>query len=453
MKTEEVQDLIEKSILSGRQIVIDYTNSKGVSDQYLILAITSTWKKYFTTVAESVTRGQTKPFNKFRYDRISSVDITEGLYHPNDHLVDKIRDGSLFSNIDNRIDRRGGLKGYPSSLNYVSEPHQRLSKSDIKILINKISIPLLDGWLRGVVLKIDDGDTFELLLESDLKGSYVTRLFGVDAPECKEGSIDFVFGLEAKVFVEDMFKESCYCYVKKLGIDSYRRHLMHVLNADKKNIAIELLQNGLGFPMMGYFEEPDTRNEYETATKIAYKSKKGLWAIKEIRERYNNIISDFTKTEINLLEYIPEKKSAIAKYLQQNPKAKIISNAFYRRERSDTNKKTAKGIFERITRDVKPNRYDVDSYKKMCDLYLDEINQIEQLSDSVEVIKDCIMHIEDMVDELNLGDGEIKGNFSKGKSKLIYHADPEHRWYKLCVPEIRFRTVDDAKFCGFRKGS
>ena len=89
----------------------------------------------------------------------------------------------------------------------------------------------------------------------------------------------------------------------------------------------------------------------------------------------------------------------------------------------------------------------------MCDLYLGEINQIEQLSDSVEVIKDCIMHIEDMVDELSLGDGEIKGNFSKGKNKLIYHADPEPRWYKLCVPEIRFRTTNDAKFCGFRKGS
>ena len=453
MKTEEVQDLIEKSILSGRQIVIGYTNSKGVSDQYLILAITSTWKKYFTTVAESVTRGQTKPFNKFRYDRISSVDITDEIYNPHDNLVLKIRDGSLFSDIDNRIDRRGGSKGYPLSINYISEPHQRLSKPDARKLISEINIPALEGWLRGVVSKIEDGDTYDLLLESDLEGSYVTRLFGVDAPECRKDSIDFVLGLEAKVFVEDMFKKSRNCYVKKLGTDTFKRHLVHVLNADKKDIAIELLENGLGVPMMAYLEELNTRNEYETATRKAYENKKGLWSIEEIRERYNNIISDSVKTEIDLLGHMHEKKSAIAKYLKQNPKARIINEAFYRKERSEKNKTTARAIFEKITNDAQPNRYDIDSYKKMCGLYLDEINRIEKSSDNAEVVKDCILHVEDMVDELNLGEGEVKGNFSKGKNKLIYHADPENRWYKLCIPEIRFRTVNDAKYCGFRKSS
>jgi len=61
--------------------------------------------------------------------------------------------------------------------------------------------------------------------------------------------------------------------------------------------------------------------------------------------------------------------------------------------------------------------------------------------------------MEEVMGELNLGDGEIKGNFSKGKVKLLYHADPEHRWYQLCIPEIRFRIVKDAKYCGFRKWS
>jgi hypothetical protein len=37
MKVEEVQWLIEKSILAGRQIVIGYINSKGVSDQSLMV--------------------------------------------------------------------------------------------------------------------------------------------------------------------------------------------------------------------------------------------------------------------------------------------------------------------------------------------------------------------------------------------------------------------------------
>ena len=60
--------------------------------------------------------------------------------------------------------------------------------------------------------------------------------------------------------------------------------------------------------------------------------------------------------------------------------------------------------------------------------------------------------IEDLLDELNLGDGPIKGNFSKGIKKLIYHDDPETRWYQLCIPEIMFRTAEDAKYCHFKKG-
>ncbi len=56
--------------------------------------------------------------------------------------------------------------------------------------------------------------------------------------------------------------------------------------------------------------------------------------------------------------------------------------------------------------------------------------------------------IEEFLDELNLGDGPIKGNFSKGINKLIYHEDPEDRWYQMCTPEINFRTVQDAKVCG-----
>ena len=71
MKTEEVQNLIEKSILSGKQIVISYTNSKGVSDKYLINAITSTWSGYFITSAVSLSKGKTKPFNKARQKYLS----------------------------------------------------------------------------------------------------------------------------------------------------------------------------------------------------------------------------------------------------------------------------------------------------------------------------------------------------------------------------------------------
>ncbi|MDA8561016.1 thermonuclease family protein [Nitrospinae bacterium] len=453
MKTEEVQNLIEKSILSGKQIVIKYTNSKGVIDKYLINAITSTWSGYFITSAMSLSKGKTKPFNKFRYDRISSVDITDASYHPNDHLLDKLRDASLFSEIDNRIDRRGGLKGYPSSLNYISDIPQKLNKSDAQKLINEISIPSLDGLIRGIVLNIEDGDTYDLLLESDTTGSYVTRLFGVDAPELKEDSIDFVLGFEAKIFIEDIFKNSRYCYVRRLGIDSFKRHLMDIFNVDKKDIALELLENGLGLPMMAYVEDINTRKKYELATKSARERKKGVWSINGLSEQYENIITDCNKSKIDVSKYIPEKKSAFAKYLKDNPKANIINKAFFRKDRNVSNTIIAKEIFNKMTLQLQLDRYDLESYKTMCDLFLKEINKLEQLPNNVEQVKDCTMHIEDMVDELNLGEGIIKGNFSKGKNKLLYHADPEHKWYKLCIPEILFRTIDDAKYCGFKKGS
>lgn len=451
MKIEEVQALIEKCILAGRQIVIDYTNSQGISDQYLILAITSTWDGSFVTKAKSLSGRPPKPFYRFRYDRVSAVDITDELYEPHDHLVAKMRDGSLFSSTDNRIYRRGGLKGYPSSLNYISEVSQRLTGPEAQDLINEINIPPLDDWLRGLVLKIEDGDTYDILLETDVRGSYVTRLFGVDAPEYKKGSTDFVLGLEAKVFVEDMFKESRYCYVKKLGIDTFDRHLMHVYNAAKQNVAIELLEAGLGFPMMAYFDEDlNARTKYEAASRKAYESTKGLWAIEGIRDRYSNIMSETAKTTINPLEDIPNKESIIDKYLKQSPKSKIILKAFDRKEKNESNSSAAENIFMIITQRIQTDGYDLDSYKEMCDLYLAEIQRVEELSNNPEFLKDCILYIEDKVSKLNLGDGAIKGNFSKGRVKLLYHEDPESRWYQLCTPEIRFRTVRDARYCGFR---
>ena len=87
----------------------------------------------------------------------------------------------------------------------------------------------------------------------------------------------------------------------------------------------------------------------------------------------------------------------------------------------------------------------------MCEIYIYEMDSLEASGVSDQKRRDCIMHIEDMLDELNLGEGDIKGNFSKGKKKLVYHEDPENRWYQLCIPEIRFRTPDEARYCGFKK--
>ncbi len=450
MNIRDAQGLIEKSILAGRQITIEYTKKgKKEPKTYELISVTSTWGSNFNGIALN-DDGKGVP-KKFLYEGISKVEITDQSFHPSDKLLEKIRDGSLFAEEDNRALRKGGIKGYLSSLNYVAEPHQRLSKEEALQLFDEIDIPPLDGWERGMIYDIEDGDTFDLFLETDKNASYVTRLFGADAPENSETSSDFILGQEAKTFVEDMFSHSRFCYVQMLGKDAYKRHLVNLLNMDQKNVAIELLRSGLGVPMMGYFEDEETRTKYEEATKEAYMAKQGVWSIDEVHARYKNIISDDTVTKIDVFKHVPDKKSALDRYLKQNPKAQIIRAALNRQKSSEASKKLAENIFTKMSPVVDPTAYDIDALKRMCQIYLDEIEAIDEVAKNSDVVKDCIMHVEDLVDELDLGDGPIKGNFSKGKNKLVYHSDPNDRWYQLCIPEIRFRTVEDARYCGFRK--
>jgi len=452
MNVNEIQNLIKKSILSGNQIKIGYTNSKGVSDEYLILNITSAWKDNFNTVAESVSRGKTKPHNKFRYDRISNVEITDETFYPNDNLISQIQNDSLFSDIDNRVTRKGGFKGYRSSADFISSRPRRLQKEEAAALVNSIDLPDREGWEKGVIVNIEDGDTFDILLESDPKVVYVSRLLGVDAPEIN-GDVDETFlGWEAKVLVEEMFEESRFCYVRKYHTDSFRRHLVDVRNDKDEDIGMMLLKHGLGTPMMAYLDSIERKAQYEEATKNALEKKSGIWAIDEIRTRYNNIISDQKKLEsLDILGFIPDKKSALKKYLNESPKSKIIYQSVGRCQRNEIRKKTAIEIFERMTEGLDTTTYDLVGFKRMCDIYFNEITRRGEMADNEEEVKDLIMHIEELVDVLELGEGEILGNFSKFKTKLVYHDNPDDRWYQMCIPEIRFRSAQDARFCGFKK--
>jgi len=451
MTIDEIQNLVEKSILTGKQIEITYTNSRGVKDRYKIIEIRSTWENNFSTISESLSSGERK-FRKFRYDRIENLKLINEQHYPHDYLIEKIRDGSLFSGVDNRILSKRGLKGYPSSINYVSEPHRRLTRIEAESLIKEIDIPHIPDWERAIILDIKDGDTYNLLLESDTTGFYESRLFGADTPESNEDLVEFALGLEAKVFVEDLFRDSRCCYVQKLGKGAYKRELVNIKNADNKDVAIELVLSGLALPMMGHIENKEIRQKFEIAARKAYSSEGGLWSIEGIRMRYNNIVSDSSVSKFDPFRHIPDKKSAIAKYLKQRPEAKIIRAAFDQKKRSEEWKiQIAEPIFYKITWNIKPDEYDLNAFKEMCDSYLAEIERLEESGKGKEVHRICIMHIEDMLDPLELGDGPIKGNFSKGTKKLIYHEDPQNRWYQLCIPEIRFRAIEDAKYCGFKK--
>lgn len=454
MNVEAIQDLIEKALLAGGQFIIEYTDAKGTRDEYRILEIRSTWLNNFGTISESVSRGEeSRKFRKFRYDRIEALHLTnEELKGDSDQLIEKLRDGSLFSDVDNFLRSRGGIKGYPSSINFMSKPHGKYTKNEAEALINKIQLPPLDNWIRGVILNISDGDSFDILLETTPYTSLKTRLFGVDAPEYNEESIDFVLGLEAKIYVEDMFKNSSSCYVKILGRGAYNRELVNVMTSEQTDVAFSLLESGLGLPMMGYMTSEQTKERYENSTYLAYENKNGLWSIEEIRERYKNIISDTTKTEFDPFHYVPNKKSAIERYLKQKPKAEITYAALERKKSSQITKlEIAIPIYNKMIEGINTSVYDLDAFKKMCEIYIYEMDSLEASGVSDQKRRDCIMHIEDMLDELNLGEGDIKGNFSKGKKKLVYHEDPENRWYQLCIPEIRFRTPDEARYCGFKK--
>jgi len=452
MNVNQAQNLIKKAILSGNQIKIGYTNSKGVSDEYLILNITSAWKESFNTVAESVSKGKTKPFNKFRYDRISSIEITEESFYPNDNLLDQIRTGGLFADVDDRVMRRGGLKGYRSSADFVSSQPRRLKKEQAEDLLQSLDLPAKSGWERGVMVHIEDGDTFDILLENDSKGVYVSRLLGVDAPETSGDVEETALGWEAKVLVEEMFEESRFCYVRKYETDSYRRHLVDVQNARGEDIGITLLENGLGLPMMGYLDSEDRKNAYLKVTTRARDEKIGIWSIDEVRSRFSTIVSDqATLGDLDVLGFIPDKKSALNKYLKENPKSNITHQSIYRCQRNEIRERTAFDIFQRMVEGLDPHAYDLDGFKRMCDIYVEEITLRGKVADNEEEVRDLILHIEEFVDALKLGEGEVLGNFSKFKTKLVYHDNPDDHWYKLCIPEIRFRTVDDAKYCGFEK--
>ena len=497
MIIEEAQDLIEKCIFAGKQLLINYTNSKGETKNYKTLRITSTTDKSFKGIfapaldlkqtSEDVTFGpqdhllarirdylletfniirrpnqslapvqdeeQKGGFKTLNYERINTIHMIDDVIEVHDQVLDKIRNNSLFAPEDDAIIRKGGIKGYPSSINTISNAPQKITKLQAQELIEEIDIPVIEGWERAVMLNITDGDTFEILLEADPKSSYDTRLFGVDAPELKEESEDYIFALEAKVFVEKLFAASRYCYVKDKGKDTFKRELKEITNHNNKDVSICLLENGLGIPMMGYLDDAETQKSYVEATKNAYDNRRGVWALEEIYRRYDNIMSDKHQTKIDLMQYIHNKKSAFSRYLNQSPSAKIIKTAVAGKKENLKAKKKAKEIFKLITKNVAPATKEIKYLKQMCDLYLEEIQEFEKTSTSKQAVRDCIMHIEDLLDELNLGVGNIKGNFSKGKEKLIYHDDPDARWYKLCIPEIRFKTVEDATYCGFKRAS
>lgn len=119
--------------------------------------------------------------------------------------------------------------------------------------------------LQGKVIKIVDGDTFDLLTETNTV--YRIRLLDIDCPErgqdyyqvCKQALSDYIFGQKVNVF-----------YQKK---DRNGRILGTVKNGSV-NVNRVMVQEGYAW----HFKKYSTDQQFADAEIAARKSKRGLWA-------------------------------------------------------------------------------------------------------------------------------------------------------------------------------
>lgn len=137
-----------------------------------------------------------------------------------------------------------------------------------KILFLLLLLPstvIAQQTLQGNVIKIVDGDTFDLLTET--KTVFRIRLLDIDCPErgqayyqvCKQALSDYIFG--QKVVVN---------YQKK---DRNGRILGTVKNGPV-NVNMVMVQEGYAW----HFKKYSSDQQFADAEIAARKSKRGLWA-------------------------------------------------------------------------------------------------------------------------------------------------------------------------------
>ena len=116
----------------------------------------------------------------------------------------------------------------------------------------------------GIVVKIIDGDTFDLLTAE--KNIVRVRMSGIDCPERKQ---DFY----------RVTKEALAGYISKkqvrlviTGRDRNKR-IIAVVFCDKKNINLMMIQRGFAWHYKKYSDD----TSFAKAEKLARAAKKGLW--------------------------------------------------------------------------------------------------------------------------------------------------------------------------------
>jgi endonuclease YncB( thermonuclease family) len=121
-----------------------------------------------------------------------------------------------------------------------------------------------DNKVSGKVIKIIDGDTFDILTENQI--SIRIRMNGIDCPErkqdyyrvCKNALARYIFGKNVQLITH--------------GIDRYRRTIADVFY-NNKNINVAMIKNGFAW----HFKKYSSDNEMAKAEQNAREAKIGLW--------------------------------------------------------------------------------------------------------------------------------------------------------------------------------
>jgi endonuclease YncB( thermonuclease family) len=120
--------------------------------------------------------------------------------------------------------------------------------------------------LRGKVVKLHDGDSFELLRRS--RTTVGVRVFGIDCPERGQP-----WGARAKSFTAGLIGNAEVVVVVK-DVDRYGRTVGDVVLADGRHLSHELLRAGLAWYYRRYDDDPELA-KLEAEARAA---RRGLWS-------------------------------------------------------------------------------------------------------------------------------------------------------------------------------
>ena len=117
---------------------------------------------------------------------------------------------------------------------------------------------------KGIVVKIIDGDTFDLLTKE--KRTIRVRMYGIDCPERKQ---DF-YKVSKDALAEYIFKKEI--RLETTGRDRNRRTIAIVF-CNGENINLAMIRNGYAW----HYKKYSADRNYAKAEEQARTNKKGLW--------------------------------------------------------------------------------------------------------------------------------------------------------------------------------